>query len=107
MKQPEPRLPAAPAAQSAADERSLAVALAYAPGDAAPRVVAKGRGLIAEAIIARAREHEIYVHESPEMVSLLMQVDLDDRIPPQLYVAVAELLAWLYRIEQKAAINNL
>ena len=43
------------------DERSLAVTLAYAPGDAAPRVVAKGRGLIAEAIIARAHEHEIYV----------------------------------------------
>ncbi|MBK6678160.1 MAG: EscU/YscU/HrcU family type III secretion system export apparatus switch protein [Rhodocyclaceae bacterium] len=89
------------------DGRSLAVALAYAPGDAAPRVVAKGRGLIAEAIIARAHEHEIYVHESAEMVSLLMQVDLDDRIPPHLYVAVAELLAWLYRTEQKAAINNL
>lgn len=89
------------------DGRSLAVALAYAPGDAAPRVVAKGRGLIAEAIIARARDHEIYVHESAEMVSLLMQVDLDDRIPPHLYVAVAELLAWLYRTEQKAAINNL
>lgn len=82
-------------------ERSLAVALAYAPGDAAPRVVAKGRGLIAEEIIARAREHGIFVHESPELVALLSQVDLDDRIPPQLYVAVAELLAWLYRVEQK------
>ncbi|PKO49824.1 MAG: hypothetical protein CVU28_14435, partial [Betaproteobacteria bacterium HGW-Betaproteobacteria-21] len=42
----------------------------------------------------------VYVHESPELVSLLMQVDLDTHIPPQLYVAVAELLAWLYRIEQ-------
>ena len=39
------------------------------------------------------------MHESPELVSLLMQVDLDQRIPPQLYVAVAELLAWLYRLE--------
>lgn len=68
-------------------------------------MVAKGRGLIAEAIIARAREHEIYVHESAEMVSLLMQVDLDDRIPPQLYVAVAELLAWLYRVEQRQGLN--
>lgn len=81
------------------DERSLAVALAYAPGDAAPRVVAKGRGLTAETIIALARDHEIFVHESPEMVALLMQVDLDDHIPPQLYLAVAELLAWLYRVE--------
>jgi flagellar biosynthesis protein len=77
-----------------------AVALAYREADAAPRVVAKGRGLIAEEIIARAREHGVYVHESPELVSLLLQIDLDQRIPPQLYVAVAELLAWLYRIER-------
>ena len=83
------------------DERALAVALAYAPGDAAPKVIAKGRGLIAEEILARAREHNIYVHQSPELVTLLMQVDLDDHIPPQLYVAIAELLAWLYRVEQR------
>lgn len=76
-----------------------AVALAYRETDAAPRVVAKGRGLIAEEIIARARANGVYVHESPELVSLLVQVDLDERIPAQLYVAVAELLAWLYRIE--------
>lgn len=83
------------------EERALAVALAYAPGDAAPKVIAKGRGLIAEEIIARAKEHGIYVHESPELVTLLSQVDLDAHIPPELYVAVAELLAWLYRVEQK------
>lgn len=83
------------------DERSLAVALAYAPGDTAPKVVAQGRGLIAEEIIKRARDHGVYVHESPELVTLLMQVDIDERIPPQLYVAVAELLAWLYQIEEK------
>lgn len=83
------------------DDRALAVALAYAPGDAAPKVVAKGRGLIAEEIIARAREHQVFVHQSAELVTLLMQVDLDDRIPPQLYVAVAELLAWIYQIEQR------
>jgi flagellar biosynthesis protein len=76
-----------------------AVALAYSETDAAPRVVAKGRGILAEQIIARARESGVYVHESPELVSLLMQIDLDQRIPPQLYVAVAELLAWLYRLE--------
>ncbi|MRR50885.1 MAG: flagellar biosynthesis protein [Rhodocyclaceae bacterium] len=83
------------------EQRSLAVALAYAPGDAAPRVIAKGRGLIADEIITRAKEHGIYVHESPELVTLLSQVDLDAHIPPQLYVAVAELLAWLYRVEKK------
>ena len=77
-----------------------AVALAYMEADVAPRVVAKGRGLIAEEIIARAREHGIFVHESPELVGLLMQVDVDQRIPGQLYIAVAELLAWLYLLER-------
>ncbi len=86
-------------ARPANDAQKSAVALAYSQTDAAPRVVAKGRGLIAEQIIARAREHGVYVHESPELVSLLLQVDLDQRIPPQLYIAVAELLAWIYRLE--------
>jgi flagellar biosynthesis protein len=82
------------------EPRQEAVALAYSAADSAPRVVAKGRGLIAEEIIARAREHGVFVHESPEMVALLMQIDLDARIPPQLYVAVAELLAWIYGVER-------
>lgn len=77
-----------------------AVALAYQNGDAAPRVVAKGKGLIAEEIIARAKEHGVHVHQSKELVSLLMKVDLDRDIPPALYRAVAELLAWLYHIDQ-------
>lgn len=76
-----------------------AVALTYLTGEAAPKIVAKGRGLIAEEIIARAREHGVFVHESKELVALLMQVDLDSHIPPALYRAVAELLAWLYHIE--------
>ena len=83
------------------DSRALAVALKYAPGDAAPTVIAKGRGLIANEIIARAKEHGIFVHESPELVALLANVDLDDRIPPALYVVVAELLAWIYQVEGK------
>jgi flagellar biosynthesis protein len=82
------------------DPQQLAVALAYHEEDGAPKVVAKGRGLLAQAILERAREAGVYVHESPELVALLMQVDLDSRIPPQLYVAVAELLAWLYRLER-------
>jgi flagellar biosynthesis protein len=76
-----------------------AVAIAYQTGETAPKVVAKGKGLIAEQIILRAQENGVYVHQSKELVSLLMQIDLDDRIPPNLYRAVAELLAWLYHIE--------
>lgn len=88
-----------------ADALRTAVALAYRGSDAAPRVIAKGRGLVAEEIIARAREHGVYVHESPELVSLLSQIDLDQHIPPQLYIAVAELLAWLYRVERGESIK--
>jgi len=80
--------------------RQSAVALAYSQGQGtAPRIVAKGRGLIAQAIIERAKQNNIYVHESEDLVGLLMQVELDQEIPPQLYLAVAELLAWLYRLE--------
>jgi flagellar biosynthesis protein len=88
------------------EARQHAVALRYATEDGAPRVVAKGSGHLAEEIIARAREAGVFVHESPELVALLMQVNLDDRIPPALYVAVAELLAWLYRLEHEAAGAN-
>ena len=93
--------------RKAQEERSSsmqsAVALAYQSGSSAPSVVAKGKGLIAKAIIERAREHGIYVHQSQELVALLMQVDLDKDIPPALYRAVAELLAWLYHIENQTS----
>lgn len=88
---------------SDAQRRRDAVALAYQSGNRAPRVVAKGRGILAETIIERAREAGVYVHESPELVSLLMQVDLDQHIPPELYRAVAEVLAFVYWLEQQAA----
>lgn len=79
-----------------------AIALTYQASDSAPRVVAKGRGVIAQRIIEEAKAHRVFVHESKELVALLMQVDLDDHIPPALYLAVAEILAWVYRLE-----NNL
>ena len=89
------------------NNRQMAVALAYRGHDPAPKVVAQGRGLIAQAIIDRAKQHGIYVHESKELVGLLMQVELDQHIPPQLYMAVAELLAWLYRLEHLEAPSDL
>ena len=84
-----------------------AVAIAYETGASAPKVVAKGKGLIAETIIARAKECGIHVHESIELVSLLMKVDLDKDIPPTLYRVVAELLAWLYHIDKEKSENNI
>lgn len=54
----------------------------------------------------RAHRHGVHVHESKELVSLLMQVDLDRRIPPQLYRAVAELLVWVYRLEKREVMSG-
>jgi flagellar biosynthesis protein len=79
--------------------RPSAIALSYANKNRAPRVVAKGYGAVADTIIQHARANGLYVHESPQLVKLLMQVSLDDEIPPQLYLAVAQVLAWLYEIE--------
>lgn len=84
--------------------QQVAVALAYGQGNSgAPKVVAKGRGLVAQAIIERAKQNGVFVHESEDLVGLLMKVELDQEIPPQLYMAVAELLAWLYRLEHADA----
>lgn len=84
-----------------------AAALAYEATDAvagrSPRVVAQGQGLVADEIIARARAAGVPIHESRELVSLLMQLDLDSHIPPALYVAVAEVLAWAWRLEHGTA----
>lgn len=82
-------------------DRPSAIALSYANKNRAPLVVAKGYGAVADTIVQRARDSGLYVHESPELVKLLMQVNLDDEIPPQLYLVVAEVLAWLYRLESE------
>ncbi len=83
-------------------DEKMAAALSYKQGFYAPVVVAKGKGIMAEAIIACAKEAGVYVHESPELVTLLMQVNIDEHIPPELYRAVAELLVWLYKIEGRS-----
>jgi flagellar biosynthesis protein len=79
-----------------------AVALKYKPGnDHAPRVTAKGTGRLAERIIEMARKHGIPVKDDPDLVEVLSRLDLHDQIPPELYVVVAELLAFVYRLNQK------
>jgi len=82
--------------------RRRAVALAYRDGDDAPRVVAKGYGEIAERIMAEARRQGIHVHDAPELVGLLMGLDLDERIPPALYEVIAELLVWVRELAEES-----
>ena len=84
-------------------DRNSAVALSHSAKDLTPTVVAKGYGLVADSIVRIARENNLYVHSSPDLVKLLMEVDLDARIPPQLYLAVAEVLAWVHQLEASSA----
>lgn len=82
--------------------RRRAVALRYdAARDAAPTVAATGQGILAERIIAIARAHGVHVHEDPDMVALLAKLDLNTPIPPELYAAVAEVLAFVYRVNNR------
>ena len=79
-----------------------AVALKYRPADGhAPRVTARGTGKVAERIIELAREHGIPVKDDPDLVEVLSRLDLNEAIPPELYVVVAELLAFVYRLNGK------
>lgn len=85
------------------DERlKRAVALKYDPGsDRAPKVTAKGARAVAERIIELAREQGIPLHEDPDLVGALMELDFHEEIPPQLYKAVAEILAFVYRLNRQ------
>ncbi len=77
-----------------------AVALRYT-GDSAPRLTAKGKGDIADQIIALANEHGIPLHDDAGLAEVLSTIELGDEIPPALYVAVAEVLAFAYRVSGK------
>ncbi|OLO08266.1 flagellar protein FhlB [Salinicola sp. MH3R3-1] len=86
-----------------ADARRRAIAMAYSGERTdAPRVVAKGYGNVADRIIELGQQEGVFVHDSPELVALLMQVDLDARIPESLYQVVAELLVWIGQIDSAA-----
>jgi flagellar biosynthesis protein len=75
-----------------------AAALRYdSGGGGAPRVVARGEGHVAERILALAREHGIPIHEDRALARVLSQLDVDTEIPLEVYQAVAEILAFLYR----------
>ena len=78
-----------------------AAALRYVAGEmAAPDVVAAGEGAVAERIIALAREHGIPIHEHRELAGVLTRLPAASALPPELYRAVAEVLAFLLRLEQ-------
>jgi flagellar biosynthesis protein len=83
------------------EERKQAIAIKYEQNhDQAPIVVAKGQGILADQILAAAKQHAVPVYQNKTLAGMLMAVQLDSQIPPELYQAVAEVLAYIYRLDQ-------
>lgn len=84
-----------------------AVALKYDMAqDRAPKVIAKGRGHVAENILAAAQKNTIPVYQNKSLVNMLMALDIDREIPPELYRTIAEVMAYVYRMDKKAKQKN-
>jgi flagellar biosynthesis protein len=81
----------------------MATALQYDPEKGgAPRVIASGQRKIAEKILAEARKHNIAIYEDPTLTAALSSVNLGEEIPTELYLVVAEVLAYIYRVSGKS-----
>jgi flagellar biosynthesis protein len=83
------------------DKIKKAIALKYERGkDAAPKVTAKGRGAVADKILALARENRIPIEQDSTLMEALYRLDINEEIPEELYQVVAELLAFIYRMNK-------
>jgi flagellar biosynthesis protein len=84
------------------EKNASAIALKYNHGTStAPTVVAKGKGDIAQQILALADEHDIHVHQSPELLEVLIRLEIGEEIPEALYKAIAEVIAFAYKLKKK------
>jgi len=77
------------------DKIKQAIALEYNPDEDAPRVVASGRGILAEKIIEKAKESDVPVHRDDKLADTLSKLEIGDMIPPELYEVVAEILIFV------------
>ncbi len=78
-----------------------AVALKYeAERDLAPKVIAKGRGHVAEHILETAQKNSVPVYQDKTLVNMLMALEIDREIPPELYKAIAEVMAYVYKMDK-------
>lgn len=80
---------------------SAAVIRYDAESDRAPTVVAQGRGAIAQQIISMAKQHDIPLQQDASLIGTLIDMDLGDNVPPQLYSVIAEILLMLEEMENK------
>lgn len=82
-------------------KRKQAAALSYHPEKSqSPMLIAKGKGKVAENILEKAKEHNIPIQEDPSLVELLGKLEINESIPEELYQAVAEVFAFIYRLDQ-------
>lgn len=89
------------------EQRKEAVALTFdANTAAAPKVIAKGKGVLADNILQRAKENDIPIQEDKTLVQLLGQLDLNESIPEELYQGVAEVFAFIYQLDREHAKKN-
>lgn len=89
------------------DEKKKAVAVKYRPKiDDAPKIIAKGQGKVAEKIIEIAKEHQLHIHNDPDLIEVLSQLDINEEIPPDLYIVIAELLAFVYSLNRSESTPN-
>ena len=77
------------------DKVKQAIALEYNPDEDAPRVIASGRGILAEKIIEKAQEHDVPIHRDDKLANTLSRLDIGEMIPPELYEVVAEILVFV------------
>lgn len=82
------------------DKGKQAVALSYDVADAAPRIIASGKGYLAQKIIDKAKEHEIPLHQDTKLANTLSKLEIGDAIPAELYEVVAEILVFVDRMEK-------
>ena len=76
-------------------KRKVSVALEYVPGEEAPKIIASGKGVLAEKIIERAKEADVPVYEDSKLANTLSKLEIGDMIPPELYGVVAEILVFV------------
>ena len=90
------------------DKMNKAVAMKYKTyQDNAPKIVAKGKGVIADKIIQKAKKFNISIFQNEELTDLLMNVELNQEIPEELYQSVIELFLWLHKTEKKAQMSKI
>lgn len=89
--------------KQAAAEQKTAVALAYTPGDAAPKILATGKGALADRIIESAKEADVPTYQDDKLADTLSRLQIGDMIPPELYEVVAEILVFVNDMDKLKA----